>query len=182
MNKKIQVKTSTNTENFSEEAETNTYSDRPEEPVKKSTRNFFTKKKFLLACIPLIFLLVVGGYFGHRYWTSPEMRAQRLEKENKALITEIRKVMRLPEEANPVFYEIVDPAILIATQPFFTGSEKGDKLIVFPQSGKAVIYNPSKKIIINAGPIQFDQQPQQKQNVSAPVTTPTVKSEIKKKS
>ncbi|MEI9966550.1 MAG: hypothetical protein WDN67_02790 [Candidatus Moraniibacteriota bacterium] len=36
----------------------------------------------------------------------------------------------------------------------FTGSIDGDQLLVFPESRKAIIWSPTRKIIVNAGPIQ----------------------------
>ncbi|MCU0660002.1 MAG: hypothetical protein MUD00_00045 [Candidatus Pacebacteria bacterium] len=39
---------------------------------------------------------------------------------------------------------------------FFKGAQKGDKLVVFPTTGKAIIYSPERDIIVNVGPVTFD--------------------------
>lgn len=123
-------------------------------PNKKSSMKRGGFSKYVIGAIILVALV----YVGNKYWGS--MSAKDIEKQNQTLISEISKIMILPAEQNPLFYEITDPSALVAVQPFFTGSEKGDKLVVFPQSGKALIYSTTRHVIVNAGPIQFDSQTQ----------------------
>lgn len=123
-------------------------------PLHKKSR--FGKKTLLVACSALILMLIVGGYAFHRSYNSDVAKQQRLEATNKALEVEVAKLMILPEGETPVIYQIDDPAALIVQQPFFAGSQKGDRLIVYPQSAKAIIYSPARKLIVNVGPVSFD--------------------------
>jgi hypothetical protein len=66
--------------------------------------------------------------------------------------------MALPE-GSPTVFNIEDPEKLQGQQAFFKGSEKGDQLVVFSESAKAIIYSPSRNIIVNAGPVTFDSDP-----------------------
>jgi hypothetical protein len=135
------------------------------------TKKSFLKKNYLKLIVLFLLLVLIGGYFGYRYWTSPKAIAARIEKQNMKMISDISKFMRLPQGDKPIFYEITDPVSISKTQPFFSGSEKGDRLIIFPTSSKALIYNPTKKMIINVGPIQFDQSQQTSSNVGTKVET-----------
>lgn len=98
---------------------------------------------------------VIGGLLYYRSYTSPEAEAARLEAKNRQLIETVGKRMLLPAGETPVIYQIDDPALLIAEQPFFVGSEKGDRLLIYPQSARAIIWSPSRKRIVNAGPLDL---------------------------
>jgi hypothetical protein len=124
-------------------------------------RTFRIRKKYVRIFIVVFFVVaIVSGFFAYRAYTAPEAIAsrevKRIEAENKALIIEISKVMLLPQNEIPVIYTIDDPTTLMNKQPFFTASEKGDKLIIYPKSSKAIIYSPSRKVIVNVGPIAPD--------------------------
>lgn len=89
--------------------------------------------------------------------TSSSTNQEQTEKqaeEAKDIIKKVRKVMVLPDE-EPVMYMIDNPAELIAQQAFFTGTQKGDILMIFPKSAKAVIYSKSRNVIVNAGPVTY---------------------------
>lgn len=70
---------------------------------------------------------------------------------------EAGQIIDLPKGETPAVFDITDPQSLISQQAFFTNAQKGDKLIVYPQSGKAIIYSPERKRVINAGPVTFNQ-------------------------
>jgi hypothetical protein len=62
----------------------------------------------------------------------------------------------LPTDDSPQLFEIDDPKQLIGKQAFFKDVLKGDKLLVYPKSAKAVVYRESSDKIINIGPVSFD--------------------------
>lgn len=59
--------------------------------------------------------------------------------------------MSLPNET-PVVGTVNDKD-KFKDQPFFSGVENGDKLLIFAEAKKAVIYREKDNRIINAGPI-----------------------------
>jgi len=123
-------------------------------PMRRKGR--FSKKTLLAAGVVLVLALTVGGYSFYHSYNSDAAKQQRLEAANKALVAEVGKLMILPSGETPVIYQIDDPASLIAQQPFFTGSQKGDWLLVYPQSAKAIIYSEARRLIVNVGPISFN--------------------------
>jgi hypothetical protein len=88
---------------------------------------------------------------------APQVPAQdQTKQEVQSLVASVGKLMVLPSE-EPLVATIDDPAALQKEQPFYAGSEKGDKLLIFFQARKAVIYNPARNVIVNAGPIIMQQ-------------------------
>ena len=73
-------------------------------------------------------------------------------KDVKAITEKISKFMLLPNEI-PSLFEVDDANTLKASQPFFANAENGDKLLVYPIAAKAIIWSPSKNMIVNMGPV-----------------------------
>ena len=146
----------------------------------------------IIAIVLIILVIGVVGKFAYAKYTSTDAyKIEQVRKESQSLISEVSKIMVLPDE-EPAIFVVQDPNQLIAQQLFFKGAEKGDKLMVFQKAGKAVLYSPSKNKIINVGPVTFDQvaaapaaslQKDQSPTTSATLVTPdtTVKTTVKKK-
>lgn len=71
----------------------------------------------------------------------------------KTVLEALGKIMLLPTGDEPVIYAIENAQELIAQQAFFTGSQNGDTLIIFPQNQKAIIYSSARNVVVNAGPL-----------------------------
>lgn len=112
--------------------------------------------KWAIALIVVVVLAIVGKYAYAKYVSSPEYQKEAAVKEQKSLLEEVGKVMLLPEE-EPAIFVVNDPVQLTSQQLFFKGAEKGDKLMVFQKAGKAVLYSTNRHMIINVGPVTFDQ-------------------------
>lgn len=84
----------------------------------------------------------------------------------------VSKLMLLPE-GEPAVFDITNPELMAKQQAFFAGAIAGDKLLMFATSGKAIIWSPSRGIIVNSGPIQTDSP--QAQNKQAPTQTANTK-------
>ena len=140
-------------------SEVESFEDRVEtaQVVSESVKKSALPKKRLKFLIVLVLLALIGGgtyaYFKYHSKASVEKRAQA---ETVRLVKEVRKVMILPETDVPAVFDIQDPVLLTSQQAFFAGAEKGDKLLVYPQLGKAIIYSPSRHIIVNVGPVTFN--------------------------
>jgi hypothetical protein len=78
-------------------------------------------------------------------------------RENINLLDDVGKHVLLPTTENPQIFMIENPALLVGQQAFFEGAIEGDRLIVYTNMGKAIIYSPARDIIVNMGPVTFDQ-------------------------
>jgi len=103
--------------------------------------------------IPVIFVLVVllllamsvAGYFYYQYkHTAQAQDAKEIEE----LSTTIGKFMELPTGEAPTLATVTDREKL-AEQPFFQKAENGDKVLIYSQSGRAILYRPSSGKIID---------------------------------
>lgn len=116
----------------------------------------FSKKQKSVIGILIIVLLALGAIYYKVHYSKSAIE-KRAQAETIRLVKEVRKVMILPETDVPAVFDIQDPVLLINQQAFFAGAEKGDKLLVYPQLGKAIVYSPKRKMIVNVGPVTFDQ-------------------------
>ncbi len=76
-------------------------------------------------------------------------------EESQNILASLSEIYEVPVDDEPVMYTIDDAAALIAQQAFFTGSQNGDTLFIFPKSMKAVIYSQQRNKVINAGPLSY---------------------------
>lgn len=74
------------------------------------------------------------------------------EKETAILVTQLKKIMEVPDET-PVIATVTDKDNLKSQQAFFAQAENGDKLIVFQEAKKAILFRPSIGKIVESGPL-----------------------------
>jgi hypothetical protein len=84
--------------------------------------------------------------------------------------------MILPGGETPTVGTITNASALSKTQPFFKDALDGDKVLVYAQAQKAILYSPSRDILVNVGPIFSDttflnQPTQQTSSTSRPAVT-----------
>lgn len=119
--------------------------------------------------------IIATGVF---YLRSPQIFNMRTPDEQarlatQAIVKEVGKLLILPTGEDPTVLDITDPQTLIAQQPFFTGAIAGDKLLVYKAAARAIVYSPSRHLIVNVGPVT-NQQPVATQT-TAPAATPSAK-------
>lgn len=114
---------------------------------------------------PVLFLLViltvfaVAGAGTSYYFYLQYQKTDRLLKnpteaakeEVRALITRVGKLMVLPKE-DPQIATILDKE-KVKDQAFFANSQNGDKVLIFSQARKAILYRPSSNIVIEVAPL-----------------------------
>lgn len=111
------------------------------------------KQKILIFSIVLaifIGLVVVSVYF---YWRYTEELKKNPTREISQLTKEISKLMLLPESPLPTLATVTEKEKLQG-QEFFKKAENGDKVLIYMQEGKAILYRPSIKKIIDVAPIK----------------------------
>lgn len=79
---------------------------------------------------------------------SQAISREKVEK----LVSEVSKLMILPEGELPTVATIKDLEPL-KVQPFFANAQVGDMLLIYEQARKAIIYSPSKRKIVEVGPV-----------------------------
>ncbi len=130
--------------------------------------NFLRKHRISILVALVVVLAVTAGYF---YKKSTTTQASITAKEVKNLTSALDKLMILPESETPTVATVSDPEAL-SDQPFFVGAQKDDKVLIYSNAKRAILYRPSVDKIINIAPLNLGE--------SAPsVTTPTTNTPVK---
>lgn len=129
-----------------------------------------TGRKTLSVMVVLILLLVaalaVAGYFYYQYRNSPTVKdAREIEDLTKA----IGGLMLLPSSETPTLATVTDKEKLV-DQPFFAKAENGDKVLIYSQSGRAILYRPNLKKIVDVTTVNVT-PPTGSTTTSTPPTT-----------
>ncbi len=130
--------------------------------------------KFIRRHLPLIFVLflfvlAVGGYF-YKNNISYENPASATQTELQMLADEVGKLIILPTNEVPTIATVSDPSAL-KNQAFFADAKKGDKVLIYTNAKKAILYDPIVKKIVNVAPVNTGDI--QKSNQITPNISPT---------
>ncbi len=79
-----------------------------------------------------------------------------IKREEKALVAEISKSLTLPKDEEPTIATVTDPEKL-SEQFFFKNVQKGDKLLIYQNSKKVILYRPSENRVIEVGVVNIKQ-------------------------
>lgn len=116
---------------------------------------FMSKKKFI--SIGIVVALVAGfAFVGYDYFLAKKYIFKTVSTEEKArqevaaVTSVIRKSVDLPPDEKAVMATVTDIDQL-KNQQFFQNAQNGDKVIMYPESGKALIYRPKDKRVVEFG-------------------------------
>ena len=139
------------------------------EEEKENKHNFAAKVASLFVSsvrIPLfgvILLLIAGagsavyavksypGFFG----LPPSQN--EIERETEKLVNDVGKLIALPEGENPVIATVTETDLLKG-EPFFMKARNGDKVLIYTNAGKAILYRPSERRLIEVGSLNIGQE------------------------
>ncbi len=118
----------------------------------------------------MILLVIALGatslYFYKKVHTTPEIVSQ---EETKDLVSRVGKLMVLPEGETPTIATVSDPSVL-QDQVFFADAEKGDKVLIYANAKKAILYSPTLNKIITIAPLNIGSSKKADQVSTQPVT------------
>lgn len=137
----------------------------------KEIKGFKTSKIFWLALVVIIFILAAlpSYYFYSQYKKTQALLqnpTQAATLESQKLIDEIGTLIELPRDQNPTIATVSDITKL-SEQPFFANAKNGDKVLIYTQAKKAILYRPSENKIIEVAPVNLGS------SSSASLSTPT---------
>lgn len=150
-----------------------------EEKVPEKERNFLVSLGLKIAPFLIIFLFGVGAtvYLARQ---KPEILGlskgqAQVQAEVDALVTEVGKLITLPSDEKPTVATITDVEKL-KDQPFFVNAQNGDKVLIYTNAKKAILYRSEEKKIIEVGAVNINQQAGESPSPT-PTATPTPKPE-----
>lgn len=127
----------------------------------------------------LVIFAIVGSITGTLYLarTKPELlgiaRNQQevaLNEEVGKLIEEVGKIIALPQGETPTVATVTDLE-KVKNQAFFANAQNGDKVLIFANAKKAILYRPSEKKIIEVGVVNVQKQPEKEEVSPTPMST-----------
>jgi len=124
--------------------------------------NYLNSKYLIPAGI--ILALIILGAGGYYFYTqnqktqvaniNPQASAQ---EEVKKIVAEVGKLIDLPTGEDPTLATVTDISKL-KDQPFFQKAKNGDKVLIYTNSRKAILYDPQAKKVIDVAPINIGSQ------------------------
>lgn len=116
----------------------------------------------------LVVLALVGlggaGYFYYQYTkvqkeiqtirTDPTTLQNLAKEEAKKLVSDVGKLIALPEGEEPTVATITDIEKL-KDQPFFQRAKNGDKVLIYTNAKKAFLFDPKANKIIDVAPVNI---------------------------
>lgn len=116
-------------------------------------------KPLHLAIAGGILLLLLAAspayYFYAKYQETKKLLSRNpliLENEDKGLIEKIGKLIDLPPDESPTIATVTDVE-KIKNQPFFSKAKNGDKVLIYNNAKKAILFDPIANKIIEVGPL-----------------------------
>jgi hypothetical protein len=116
------------------------------------------KMQYVIGVVIVLAALVPSVYF----YTQNQQAQARLTNPNlfaaeevKKYVSQISKLMILPKGETPTLATVNDKEKL-KNQPFFANAENGDKVLIYTNAKKAILFRPSLDKIIDVAPININ--------------------------
>jgi hypothetical protein len=126
-------------------------------------KKFLTKRHILIILSILLILMVVDGgvayYFYNQYQASQSLLKNpnlAADKQTTQLVAQVRKLMILPTDEQPTVATVTD-ATKVKNQPFFKDAKNGDRILIYVNAKKAILYDPNQNVIVNVAPVNIAQ-------------------------
>lgn len=125
--------------------------------MKVSFASLLASKK--LSSLTVVLILVLAGGVSFYFYSQYQKAQDALRnpsaaavEEAKTLVEKVGKLYALPQGETPTLATVSDKSKL-ADQSFFAHAENGDKVLIYNQAKKAILYRPSTNQIIEVAPV-----------------------------
>lgn len=107
--------------------------------------------------IPLVLFVVAVVFAVYSYTQLAELRGdpQRVaQQEVEELVKRVGKLIVLPEGEQPTVATVSDVESL-REQPFFSQAKNGDKVLIYTNARKVILYDPLRNKIVEVAPLNI---------------------------
>ena len=110
----------------------------------------------------LLAVLAIAGATVYAVRQKPEIfglskGSAQVQAEIDALVAEVGNLIALPSDEKPTIATVTDVE-KVKDQPFFRNAKNGDKVLIYTNARKAILYRPSEKRIIEVGAVNINQE------------------------
>jgi len=111
----------------------------------------------ILAALLILTTTGAAVYFYFQYQAAAKLLPGKTAAidESTKIIGMVGKLIQLPEDEQPSVATVTDPEKL-KDQPFFARAKTGDKVLIFNNAKKAILYDPIANKIIEVSPININ--------------------------
>ncbi len=114
------------------------------------------KQKIIAIVIGVVCVgLVVTSWYFYSQWKKAVNVSADNTQEVLSVAEEIGRHIQLPQDETPTLATVSDKEKL-KDQQFFAAAENGDKVLIYSNARKAILYRPSIDRIIEVAPIFFN--------------------------
>ncbi len=121
------------------------------EPVHRSPKSPWWRSRMARWAGAIIGALLLGSggtYLAVKPSNTPEV------DQVASIVSELSKLIVLPTNETPTLATVSDPEKL-RDQAFFANAQKGFKVVVYSKAGKAILYDPFQKKIVEVAPVNL---------------------------
>lgn len=111
---------------------------------------FIRRHLFALLAIMIVVLSLTSFYF----YQKSKGNENSTNTEIQSLVKEVGVLVVIPTDETPTLATVSDPSALKG-QAFFAEAIEGDKVLIFTNAKKAVLYRPSINKVINIAPLNL---------------------------
>lgn len=113
-------------------------------------------QKVIFGALTVLLLVTLGAavYFFSQLNQLKEDPQKTAQKEAQTLVAKVGKLIVLPEGEEPTVATVTDPNLL-KDQPFFANAKKGDKVLIYTNARKAILYDPENNKIVEVAPVSI---------------------------
>jgi hypothetical protein len=112
--------------------------------------------RFLKVVVPIVAIVAIlaAGYFYNQVRMLKEDPQALAKKDNEVLVSKVGRLFALPEGEVPTVATVSDIEAL-KDQPFFTGAQVGDKVLIYTTSKQAILYSVSMNKVLKVAPLNI---------------------------
>ena len=113
-----------------------------------------SKKSTTFLVVLVVALVVLSAYLYSRVSALEEDPQLVVKEITEELIKDIGDLIVLPEDELPTVATVADPEQL-SEQPFFANAKEGDKVLIYTNAKKAILYDPVGGKIVEVAPLNI---------------------------
>lgn len=119
-----------------------------------SKRTFMNSAKNQLIVVLALLVVAASGAAIYFYKQFQQGSDEQVQQEVDVLVARVGKLLVLPEGEQPTVATVSDIDKL-RDQPFFTNAKNGDKVLIYTNARRVVLYDPVANKIVDVAPLNI---------------------------
>lgn len=107
----------------------------------------------VVAAVVAIAAIAAAGFFWMK-WQAQSDPEEAAKKEAATILDAAARLIVLPEGETPTVATVKDPEKL-KNQLFFANAKAGDKVLIYSQARKAILFRPAEDKIVEVAPLNI---------------------------